>query len=289
MKNIKFLLALITVVILSSCEEVIQLDLDDVPAQLVIDAAVVWDTSDNGANQTIVISKTKSYFDINPTPAVSNATVTVRNKNTNALFNFVETTPNSGRYECSNFVPVIDNEYELNVTSDNVLFEATETLIASPTIDSLKIKYTEQQFDDDFPVTDVKFTFKDDVNSENYYLYGVKAANRFIYEYNVISDEFSNGNEMQGVHFEDELPEGTAFDVQFMGISKKYHEYLNVLLPVAQSSGNPFDAAASQRPRGNIVNTSDNSNNPNGFFRLSQLRQINSAADVDDTGKVKNN
>ena len=50
------------VFLLTSCEEVIDVDLNTAPPQLIVDAPIYWDKTTDGKLQTITISKTSDYF-----------------------------------------------------------------------------------------------------------------------------------------------------------------------------------------------------------------------------------
>ncbi len=267
---------------LTTCEDVIQVDLKKGAPKLIIDAGIVWDTTTTGATQSVVITNSKGYYEFG-TPTVSGAIVSVKNTDTDAKFDFIEENPNSGRYICNNFIPVLNNNYELTVVLNGVTYKASEKLIPTPEITRKTVKQTKQQFDD-LPITEVNVYFKDNLSEENYYLFAIKPTYNFIYEYRVLDDKISNGNEMKGLYFNDEMNYNDNVNIQFLGISKTYYEYLNILLDVAQSSGNPFDTPASQSTLGNIINTADNRNNPYGFFRLSQVRY-----DVTDASNIITN
>ena len=258
-------------ILLTSCEDVIQVDLDKAAPRLVIDAGIIWDTTNTGADQTITITQTRGYYE-NYTPTISNAVVQIRNKETNDVFDFTEKTPNTGQYTCVNFIPVINNTYVLTVTYNNIIYTAEEKLIETPDISKITKSYTKQQFGDGEIFTEVNIYFQDNPDQKNYYLFAAKPTYQFIYEYRAFDDENSNGREMKGVFFNDKMKEGQDADLSLLGISLNYYEYLNILLNVSQSSGNPFGTPPSQSTLGNIVNTSNDKNNPYGFFRLSQLK-----------------
>lgn len=290
-----YILLLSAFILFQSCEEVIEIDLKEGDSQLVIDAGIIWDKTTNGNNQSIVISKSTGYF--NPFfPKVSGASVTVTNTDTNELFVFTENAQLQGQYDCSNFVPITGNNYKLDVTIDNILYTAQEKLVATPPIAYKTIRQKAQQFQESV-ITEVNIYFQDDPNDENYYLIGTKPKKQAVFEYNVFDDENSNGKEMKGIFFSDELGyykvDGDDsidhLEIQLLAISKEYYEYLNILLDVAQSGGNPFDTVASQSTLGNIVNTSNQLKNPKGFFRLSEIvyeqTQYSDIIETDDKSK----
>lgn len=280
MKNLhKTLIIPILIIAFSfnSCEEVIDIDLDEGKPRLVIDAGITWDKTTTGSNQSIVISKTSGYF--NPFfPKVSGATVIVTNTDTDDSFTFNENPQIKGQYDCTNFIPITNNNYRLDVTIDNILYTAQEKLIPTPDINYKTIRQKAQQFQESV-ITEINMYFQDDPNQENFYLIGAKPKKQAVFEYSAFDDENSNGKEIKGIYFSNELgyfkenkdDSDEHVEIQFLGISKEYYEYLNIVLDVSQSGGNPFDTVASQSTLGNVVNTNNNLENPYGFFRLSEI------------------
>ena len=68
------LFSLLFVLFFSSCEDVVNLDLETADPKLVIDAEIIWKKGTSGNEQTIKISKTAPYYN-NTTPKVSGARV----------------------------------------------------------------------------------------------------------------------------------------------------------------------------------------------------------------------
>lgn len=70
MKNLSTLLILFLVLSLSSCEEVIDLDLEQSEPRLVIDASLLWYKNTTGNEQQIVLSKTTGFYEDEPQPVI---------------------------------------------------------------------------------------------------------------------------------------------------------------------------------------------------------------------------
>jgi hypothetical protein len=86
----------------------------------------------------------------------------------------------------------------------------------------------------------------------------------------VDEDVFFNGNSFFSTSFNDDLKVGDQIDVIHYGISKRYYNYMNVLLSVAgNTGGGPFQSPPVS-VRGNIVNTTNEQNYPLGYFNLSE-------------------
>ena len=91
----------------------------------------------------------------------------------------------------------------------------------------------------------------------------------------MVSDEFFQGNIMFGFYGSSETEPGITLDLSVQGVSKSYHNYMNKLITIAGSgSGNPF-ATPPATVRGNITNTTNNSDYPLGYFHLSEIDTVN--------------
>ena len=134
MKTIKTLTLLFSLaLLLASCQDVIEIDLNSIDPIIVIDGAVT-------SNDTIKIkiSKSGDYFDPGIYPAVSNAKVTITDNlgNTSSL-----TETDSGLYVTN--LPVSEGtEYTLKVVSENQEYSATVSMPDEVMIDSLSYEPT---------------------------------------------------------------------------------------------------------------------------------------------------
>jgi len=135
MRAITYPLLALVFVFLYSCEEVVHVDVPTAAPRLVIDASLKWQKGTTGENQLIKLTTTTGYYD-STIPTVSGAEVWVTN-GANDVFLLTETTPLSGGYHCSNFVPEINQTYQLTVVLNGQTYTATETLNAVPAIDSI--------------------------------------------------------------------------------------------------------------------------------------------------------
>lgn len=257
-----FLIVLTTV----SCEDVVDVDLNDENPRLVIDAAIKWQKGTAGETQSIRLSMTNNYYTNDVVPA-SGAVVQITNSS-NTVFVFAEV-GTTGEYVCTNFVPVINESYTLTVQYNGESYAATNTLYATP-----EILYVEQE-----TVTDVdgsekiqlKWFFQDNGLEENYYLLTVKNPAKVIPEYGTLSDEFFQGNPMFGFYSSGETESGSTLLLQVQGINEPYYNYMNKLITISTTNGgNPF-ATPPVTLRSNIVNQTNFGNYPLGYFSLGEI------------------
>lgn len=265
MKNILFILSLI---LFTSCEEVIDVDLKTAEPRLVIDANINWEKGTAGNVQSIKLSTTTGYFEDN-TPKVSGATVFVTNSS-NTVFYFIEepnTNFNSGKYTCENFVPQLGETYKLTVIYNGETYLASEKLIPAPDIIDI-----EQQNDLGLNNDQIglKINFKDIPNQRNYYLMRYETSFSPFPEYEYLDDEFYQGNKMNGLYSHEDLEVGSIVNFILYGISERHNNYMKLLIAaVSASDGGPFQVTPTV-VKGNIVNQSNPAKYPFGYFRLGE-------------------
>lgn len=267
MKNIKpILLLLIASLAFTGCEEVINVDLETAEPRLVIDASIEWLKGTDGSNQTVKLTTTTGYYETE-IPVVSGATVFITDTTTGAVFNFTET-PGTGEYICTNFIPVINDNYTLTVISNGQTYTATEPLYAVPEISNI-VQDNEGGFlGEDI---EVRFFWQDNANEINFYMARFDIDVLPYPDYDAIDDEFFQGNEMFTFIDHEDLEPGDIVHFKLGGISERYFNYLMQLTTIAEggSGGGPFQTPPVS-VRGNIVNQTDINNFALGYFRVTE-------------------
>ncbi|WP_343695389.1 DUF4249 domain-containing protein [Flavobacterium sp.] len=244
----------------TSCEDVVNLDLETGETKLVIDAEIIWKKGTSGNEQTIKISKTAPYYN-NSTPKVSGAQVRVENSNGD-VFTFNET--ETGVYKCTNFVPVIDMEYKLFITAEGQSYTATEKLTSATPINKIEQKIVPDFGGED--VIELTFYYNDPVDQKNFYVTDYQSDFLIYPEYEITDDEFYNGNEISTRYsHEDDIKPGSIVKITHRGVSKNFFNYWKLILEASNS--NPFSVPPGSI-KGNILNTSDSGNYAFGYFRL---------------------
>ena len=262
MKKIVLLISILG--FLYSCQDVVDINLDTAAPKLVIDASINWKKGTTGNEQTIYLTTTTGYYDTS-IPVVSGATVFAKNE-ANTTYTFIEI-PNTGKYVCNNFEPVLNQTYTLTVIFKGQTYNATETLLPVAPIERL-VQNNEGGFTG--KNIDVKTYFLDPAGIDNYYMYKYEYANKIKPEYNVDDDRFFQGNEFFSVTRNRDLKVNDQFTVTHFGISKQYYNYMNVLLSITGSNGGaPFQSPPAT-VRGNIINNTNPSDCALGYFRLSE-------------------
>jgi hypothetical protein len=265
MKNIFYIL--LSILAFSSCEEVIDVNLDTAAPRLVIDASIKWDKETDGKTQFIKLSTTTGYFDT-IIPTVSGATVTVANSK-HTIFTFIELDV-PGEYTCLDFIPEINETYTLTVILNGQTYTATETLKPVPPIEKI-----EQEKKDGFTgkFIQVKAFYTDNGATNDYYLFRFKPNFKVVPSYQVSEDRFYQGNQIFGLYLSEDFKTGDNVDITIYGISQRYFNYMSKLITVS-GSGGPFQAPPAT-VYGNIINISDKDNYALGFFSLSEVDYVN--------------
>ena len=258
----KIYLIILAFITLSSCERVIDLDLETAKPRLVVDAAIDWKKGTPGNEQTIYLRTTSGYF-ANEIPTVSNAIVYITRDN--LTFDFLETEP--GTYFCATFVPEIDATYELTVITNDQTYTATETLKAVPVLGEIQ-QNNEGGFTGDN--IEIKVFFTDNGATNDYYLSTFKPDFTVIPDYGVVEDRFFQGNTIFAIYSDEDLISGSVVDFRLSGISQRYYNYLNILLSIAGSNGGSPFSSPSSTVRGNIVNTTSPKKYALGYFSVSE-------------------
>lgn len=252
--------------VLNSCTDVIDVNIPNGGARLVIDAAINWQKGTSGQSQTIKLSESTAYFDNNPDVPVTGAYVTVTKDNDGSVFVFAD--QNNGDYIANDFVPELNASYTLNIEHNSNFYRATETLISVPVIN--RIEQTIEGSGDDSEIQ-LQVFFDDPAGIDNYYLGEFTPSNLPLPSLSVINDEFTDGNENFIENDNENYTAGVIVGVNIYGISQRFHDYISILIEQSGSNeGGPFSTTPVQL-RGNCNNINNTNEEVLGYFRLSEL------------------
>ncbi|WP_299122628.1 DUF4249 family protein [uncultured Tenacibaculum sp.] len=261
---IKSVVIILIINLFYACTEVVNVSVPNGGKRLVIEASILWEKGTSGVNQTIKLSTSTEYFSNEPNKSVLNAQVQVTNTNTGEVFTFAN--QNNGNYTIGTFNPVLNDEYELEVLYDGKTYRATETLISV-----VGIKNIEQEAVPSIGGNDeikLKIYFDDPKDVANYYLGVFQASNLAIPDLETLKDEFTDGNQ-NFIEYEDEdLVKGGTVTLSFQGISRRYYNYIDLLIEQL-GQGGPFQTTPA-RVKGNCININDSNEEVFGYFRLSE-------------------
>lgn len=253
---------------LTSCEDVIDVDLGSSEKRLVVEASINWYKGTSGEWQVVYLSTSTDFYS-NSVPRVSGAEVYITNSKGD-IFEFPELSNEfRGSYGCTNFVPEIGETYTLIIRYNGNTYNATETLLPVPDLVDAG-QETESLLED---LIIVKGYFNDPENEVNYYMSGYNREDKGI-EYAVFDDKFVNGNYTYSARIFDDLNNHEEININLYGITRQYYDYMSKIFTVtSETNVGPFYVPPSDI-RGNISNINNSDDFAYGYFRLSEVSTI---------------
>jgi len=221
--------AIISLITLSSCEKVIDPELDSVTPQLVIEGAI----TNTGAPDTVKLSKTINFQNTNEFVGVANALVIITD-NTAGIMDTLTAGFKTGYYITSKITGTPGHQYSLRVVSEGKEYAAQSTMPQQVMLDSM-YQETETILGKDVIYARCRYT--DPANQTNQYRVKAYKNNR-PFDYIIISNDTynnglsntfdlaaSDGNSKE----KDNIKVGDTIKINFMCIDKKNYDYFNSL------------------------------------------------------------
>ncbi len=252
-------LPLLVALILASCTEKIDLELDSAYVRLVVEGAITTDTMAH----RVRLTRTTDFFYNQPAPTVSGAQVTISDGS--QTFPLTEDPQHPGDYLTQEDVHgVPGNTYTMHVQLQEPIGGASEytascMLMPVNPIDSIKVVYRDQ-----WEIWEIQ-CFAFDPPAVNYYMFntyknGILMTDT-INKVMATDDRFYNGNYTNGAgvgYLRKDVPRevvypGDTITIQIAGITK---EYLYFIWDVQTESGyqNPLISGPPANITGNINN-----------------------------------
>jgi hypothetical protein len=184
---------LIIMAMLSSCQKVINIDLNSASPQLVVEANI----SDKPGPYYVKLSKTVNFDNITSIPAVTGAIVEMSDSagSSETLTELI-----NGIYKTNSVKGIPGHTYRLTIKTDGQVFESISTM-PYPVAD-LKLSITRDMEErpsigggsDEQPERyQVNYVITDPAQFKNYYRFAVYHKNREISSRRVFDDQFHNG------------------------------------------------------------------------------------------------
>ncbi|TDS12402.1 DUF4249 domain-containing protein [Sphingobacterium paludis] len=248
----RYIIALCT--LFASCEEVIDIDLNEADPRVVIEAQI----SDLGAEQRIRVSKTVAFTEsINSRPVEGAAVRITDNRGRVFEFSYEE----NGYYVNRSFRPVASRSYDLLVDVEGERYEASCVMPPYVEVDSVGV-LEETVFGDNYYFA--TFKFQDPANVANYYKYDLSINNAAFRFASTFSDKFNDGLYVthQVSDLNTDMAPGDSIVVRRYCVDRRVYEYWNEF-----QSTNPGTAAPGN-PTSNI------SNNALGYFSVASVKEF---------------
>jgi hypothetical protein len=266
-ENIRSITALLVVcLIAASCEDVIDVDLNDAPPRLVVDGFI--ELNEDGTTTTEVLLTRSAPFFQETNPPVTDAVVRIVDGNG---VNYNLTHLGDGVYSPTGVLAIQDNlPYELIIQDQGQEYRATETLVRTVTQGDIE-QNTIETFGDE--VIEITAFYNDPPGLGDAYLFEYIDENN--YQVDARDDEFSDGNRNPNIFFIEKEDIGTQAELTIKGINQETLLYFETLLQQADQGGggNPFGTQPAT-VRGNIVNQNNRDNFAFGYFRVSQVFRL---------------
>lgn len=232
--------------VLTACEEVIPIDLNEENPFVVIEADLQQGTN----HFDVYIKQTKSYFQRGIQPPVNNATVEMTNAS-GEIQKAVAIEP--GMYRFENYEAVTGEAYELNVEVNDVQYTAETTVPSIPVLDSLTVEFEEASLFQEEGYN-VILNFVDPGNEPNFY--------RILYALNdtfqnkpddliLVDDQLLNGNPINIPIFVNTFQSGDTVDVDLRNIDQATYNFYTTLSEIIIDMGGG-NSAAPGNPISNI-------------------------------------
>lgn len=236
------LLIFISLFIFSSCEEVIDLNLENADPKIVIEGNV----NDQLENQYVKISKTIPFSTTNTFNGFKGAKVTLSTAGSSPI-SFVEVS--DGLYKSAPFKGVPGKTYKLEVLADGKVYSAESTMPMPVIPDSVGFK--KLSFFGNTNIYPTVF-YKDPANIQNQYRYILKINNKFQSDI-VFEDRFNDGSKVSDIiiYDGDDIKSGDTVDIEMQSIDRKVFKYY---FAISQIDGNGGPPVAPANPDSNFNN-----------------------------------
>ncbi|MCB0373327.1 MAG: DUF4249 family protein [Muricauda sp.] len=283
----KELLYFLTLLILWSCEDVIDVELPDVENRLVVGGLLRVDKEQEFVDVKVLLRETSSFFDENqPTQAES------------ALIYYGRPT-RDGLFESLSFSHLVEKDAGTGIYVPNLAQDSIRTAAAEPGIVFIlqithkgKRYYAQTEYAPTVPLdnvvqgddtffeddeTEIIVTFTDDPERDNFYVFDFGND-----KFQPVEDQFFQGQQFQFSYFYDQkLEVGQEVTVSILGATEDFYNYMALVVeqtennngvfqtPVATVRGNVFDITGLDN-----INIFDNVERPNdyalGYFAIVQ-------------------
>lgn len=244
MKKYLFPAVLSTMLILSSCEKVIDIDLNSEDPYIVIEAEV---TNDNTAPQTVRITKSLNFSDNNAFPAVSGAAITLSDDAGNTV-SLTETSP--GVYQTNALPGIPGRTYTLNIVAEGNTYYS---VCKMPTAVALDTLFAQEQTGPGQGGNSKSIlpVFIDPAALGDKYRFRLSQNGTFSSSILLMDDDVFNGStNVRTLNAQDlTIESGDSVMVELLSISEVVHFYY---FSLSQNGSGPNASASPANPTSNI-------------------------------------
>jgi len=265
----RYIIPVLSLLFFSACEEVVELNLNDTEAVVIIDGLV----TDQFANQYIRVSRSIDFYDEGTSKGVTNAIVSVSDGTTSYdyIHNPTNKEENVGIYFSTNpFAGEVGKQYSLTVIVDGATYKAEDSLYPVTAIDSLQVIINDDEFEEPEKKNyfyEILFYAKEPQETEDFYLFKFYRNDTLVLD-SPTDIYFSNDDllaeEINGIPTASFYKAGDIGKVEMYSISNAGFIYYNDLINLLQSDGGMFGSPP-VNPRTNVKGGAI------GFFQASSI------------------
>jgi hypothetical protein len=257
-------------ILLAGCEETVQLDLDQVPEQLVIEGQV----TDVPGRQFVRVTRTAGFYDTGKTGRVANAQVVVSDDN-GVEVPFVHN-PRGSADSVGYYLPAvgytgtIGRTYTMSVALDGQTFLASDKLVRVTTIDSMLYRpnvFRERAEPSNGKIWELLIYAKEPQDTEDNYLIKYYRNDSLVYNNETdvyVLNDYGVGENIDGVPSSVYYAPGDKARVEMYSLSRDGYLFFSDLVTILNSDGGMFSPPPAN-PRSNI------SGQALGFFQVSAM------------------
>ena len=279
--SLRSALACAAVIAAAGCERVVNVDLVEGTVRLVVEGRVELVLGAADGRQRIRLTTTDAFANNGEPPPAAGARVEISDDAGRAVL-LAESATEPGVYVTDALVAEVGRTYTLRIDFEGDRYEASDRLLAVPSIDSIYFEFEEANI----AVGDSGFRaaidYTDPAGERNYYLWEQLVdgepqivpdpGNRFRV---IRNDDFTDGVTITGYQPYDEavIEPGQQVLVRQIALSEaSYRFYFALFEQAVGSQGSPFSAPPAS-VRGNVANLTTPSRYPLGYFVAAQVAE----------------
>ncbi|MEM6802367.1 MAG: DUF4249 domain-containing protein, partial [Bacteroidota bacterium] len=245
---------------LFSCEEIIEVNLNESNPQWVIEARI-----DDQTNEALVdISSTASYFEPGEFEPGRGASVSI-SSSTGESYELTEYA--AGKYRASNVDLQLQEQYDLQVELEGKSYEAISILQAPLQIDSLVTEFRAGGIGPEEGYY-VRLAFQDPPGVRNYLRLEIWVNGELRPDIGLYDDNLTDGNEIAFPLFIDPFELGDTVEIKVHAVDFEVYRYWTALSSILGNDPGGGNSAAPANPPTNI------SNDALGYFGVSSVTEV---------------
>jgi len=230
------IISILALFVFTSCEDVIELDLDNVEPRIIIESTL--DITSGAA--TAALTKTNDFYDLSQPEGISGAVIILKNKNGDS---YPLSEKGNGIYEAENVSSSPGQTFTLEVETEGILYSATSKAPSFVVLDSIgqqvnSIPFGDNDFIQLFP------EWNDPAGVENFYRLRPIVNDTLMADvYALINDDLTDGK-TQRVPLRAMFEEGDLVQMQLLSCDENYYRYffdLSATIGDGPNGATPFN------------------------------------------------